>query len=100
MHLTKEQSRKRWAELRDLVVGWDPLGLIHIGSPRDEYDCLLGPLMRYLEQRAPDGIISSYLQHEFSGHFGVSAYPSEAERTRFAQTVRAWFAEHWSDTSV
>jgi hypothetical protein len=54
MRLTKEHSRERWNELRDLVIAWKPNGLIAIGSPRDEYDCLLGPLMRDLEQGAAE----------------------------------------------
>jgi hypothetical protein len=58
-----------------------------MGAPLDEYDCLLGPLMRHLEQGAPEAVISSYLEHEFSEHFGMGALPERA---------RAWFSKQWA----
>jgi hypothetical protein len=100
MGLTKEQSRKRWEELRDLLVAWDPLNLSKIGAPRDEYDCLLGPLMRHLEQGSTDNVVSSFLAHEFTDHFGVPSYAEEPDVVRFAQLARAWFSEHWSGSAV
>jgi hypothetical protein len=54
MRLTKEQSRTRWSQARDLWWTWDPIG---VGSednwPRDEYDAYLGPTFRLLEKGAP-----------------------------------------------
>jgi hypothetical protein len=100
MRLTKEQSRERYRGLRELVAEWDPLGLIALGSPRDEYDCIVGPLMRQLEQKATVEDISAYLQHEFANHFGVSRGPDATARAQFAQRARAWFSEHWRDSTL
>ncbi len=40
--ITKEQSRARWRELRDLVNDWDPVDLISVGAAEDEYECVVG----------------------------------------------------------
>ncbi len=76
---------------------WDPLGFVEMGAPRDEYDCLLGPLMRHLQQRSPDGVISSFLEHRFAHHFGCAGHPSDEERQQFIDRARAWFSEHGRD---
>ena len=50
--LSKEQSRVRWAELRRLLCEWDPIGVMDDPEwPRDEYDCMIGPVLRLLEER-------------------------------------------------
>ena len=100
MTLTKAQSRKRWAELRALVADWDPLGLLAVGGPGDEYDCLVGPLMRLLENRARGDEISAFLEGEFSGHFGLNVYPDGQERSRFVDQAQMWFSKSWPDSGV
>jgi hypothetical protein len=76
-----------------------PSRLIELGAPLDEYDCLLGPLMRHLEQGAPEAVISSYLEHEFSEHFGMGALP-ERDSIQLAHQARAWFSKQWADSMV
>ena len=44
VRLTAAVLKRRFAELRDLVNEWDPIGLIDTGASREEYDCLVGPL--------------------------------------------------------
>jgi len=93
MTVTKLDLRRRWAELRTLVAESDPLGLLAVGAPRDEYDCLLGPLMRLLQERASPEECSALLGREFSKHLGVDVPPDAGERMRFAERARAWFSE-------
>ena len=38
MELSKETSRRRWREFRDAVNDWDPIGLIELGAPKDEFN--------------------------------------------------------------
>ncbi len=61
MRLSKEHSRKRWRELRDAVNEWDPVGLIELGAPVDEYECLVGPLMRMLGKNTKEDIAIIFL---------------------------------------
>lgn len=42
MRLTKDQSRKRWAEIRALWCEFDPIGVVNsLSGPFDEYDPIL-----------------------------------------------------------
>jgi hypothetical protein len=100
MSLTKQHSRKRSKELRALLAAWDPLKLLDLGAPRDEYDCLVAPLMRHLEQGSTDNAVSSFLAQQFTDHFGVRTYAEEPDVIRFAQLARAWFSDHWSGAAV
>lgn len=97
MRLSKDQSRKRWRELRDAVNDWDPVGLIEIGAPEDEYECLVGPLMRMLEAGCSREEIADYLNQHVPDHFGASKIEG-AER--FAEGKVSWFSESWQGTTV
>ena len=89
--ITKEQSRARWRELRNLVNDWDPVHLISEGAPEDEYECVVGPLIRLFEQSSPSGNIASFLECEFEEHFGVPG----VDATAFAETASAWYRARW-----
>ena len=65
--------RQRFVELRALVNIWDPIGLIALGLPEDEYDCIVGPVLRLLESHKSRHEIASYLDCEMSEHFGLSS---------------------------
>ena len=97
MRLSKEDSRKRWRELRNAVNAWDPEGLIGIGAPEDEYECLVGPLMRMLEKGSDPEEIANYLNQHLPDHFGGSK-PKESQR--FAKGIVEWFSAHWKGTAV
>ena len=97
MRVSKEDSRRRWRELRGAVNDWDPIGLIELGSPEDEYECLVGPLMRMLEKDSCPEEIASYLTKHIPDHFGVSP-PDGAQE--FAEGIVNWFLAHWKNTTV
>jgi hypothetical protein len=86
----KAESRLRWSELRDLVNAHDPIGLIATGAPKDEYECIVGPLMRLLEHSAPAHEIGSFLETEFRTHFGSPI--SEAGAMELTTRAQAWYA--------
>ena len=96
MRLTKEQSRKRWNELRDLAFRWDPIGFAK-SLPRDEYDCVLGPLLSMLESGATVEEIDAYLKRELSEHFGLSPTNPQAPE-RLAIEAKEWLEREWRDT--
>lgn len=88
--LSKKDSRARWRELRDLINAWDPIGLIEVGCPPDEYECVVGPIMRILEQGAPTVHITEYVLKEFPDHFGVPV--PELSAASFATRASYWFS--------
>jgi hypothetical protein len=97
--LSKEQSRVRWAELRGLLNEWDPIGVTAVpGDPRDEYDCLAGPVMRMLEDGASQSQIIDFLRREITEHFGLP--PGRSDVGSAARRIRKWFKERWAGTRV
>ena len=96
MGLTKQQSRARWRELQDLALGWNPIGLADL--PADEYDCVVGLLLRMLERRATAGEIASRLQAELRDHFGLE--PDPVRESAFAARAITWFRERWAKFST
>ena len=94
MRLTAQQLRVRYRELRDLVNSWDPVGLIADGAPINEYDCLVGPILRCLEGHQPASSIAEYLKREFGDRFGVPLRDPE----NFAAQAIAWYSQRWPDT--
>jgi hypothetical protein len=92
MRLTAAALKQRFAELRDLVNEWDPIGLIELGAPRDEYDCLVGPILRHLEANNSVHEIAAFLDRQMVDHFGVSGVTGSQT---FAAKVQAWYVERW-----
>jgi hypothetical protein len=83
--------RQRGRELRALLNEWDFLGVVREGGPTDEYDCLLWPLLRLLEQGATDDQIADYLKTEMGEHFGQG--PNVRRPIAVARRMRlAWTA--------
>ncbi len=80
--MIKEESRRRWKELREIVNRWDPIAVFRMDSewPRDEYECVTGPLMRMLEAGRNADDITDYLEKEVREHFGIEPVPGAAAR--------------------
>ena len=97
MRLTRTELRQRYAELREIINGWDPIGVFTMpGGPRDEYDCVVGPLMRRLENGEPVEAVAQYLSEEFTDHFGLSI--SEERIHTWAAQAREWYHSRWPAT--
>ncbi len=77
---------------------WDPIGVMgDTDWPRDEYDCLLSPLLRRLEQGCPEAEIAAYLEKEIKDHFGLD--PSYYNFGSVASRLIEWYRKHWSGTA-
>jgi GrpB-like predicted nucleotidyltransferase (UPF0157 family) len=74
-------------ELEALVKAWDPIGLIALGAPVDEYACIVGPTLSLLQRHASYAEIARYLLTEFRDHFGVTI----ADPAPFVERAVAWF---------
>jgi hypothetical protein len=102
MRLDKEQSGKRWSEIRDLWNAWDPIG-VRPGSegPEDEYDNYLGPSLRLLERGASSDEITEYLAHIVGEYMGMGENGiKHSDPHSFAATLQAWFSSKWAGTHV
>jgi hypothetical protein len=72
MKLNKQESRKRWDEIRNLWCQCDPIGVMSdLDWSRDEYDSYLGPSLRYLEQNASVEEIAEYLSYIVCDYMGL-----------------------------
>jgi hypothetical protein len=95
VRLTKQESRQRSSQLNDLLCEWDPIGVMSLGAPRDEYDCLIGPLTTLLESGATTADIGRFLRKELVDHFGLS--PDHYDFVATANRFRTWFDRSWRD---
>jgi len=97
LRLNRAELRVRFRELRDLVNAWDPIGVMADPDwPRDEYECVVGPLLRQLEEEAPVKEIAAFLHHEFTDHFGLNV--SRKSTRAWAEAAVNWYAQRWSGT--
>lgn len=96
MRLSAQELKRRYRELRDLVNEWDPQGLIEAGAPEDEYDCVVGPLLRRLEAKESPEEIAAFLTSEMAEHFGMGI----PEALPFAIKTHAWYTERWPDSEA
>jgi hypothetical protein len=71
----KNQIKKERKKLSQLVNKWDPLGLIKIGSPEDEYDCLSDKVYSMLNRNVQEEAMITEIALEFENHFGCPVKP-------------------------
>jgi hypothetical protein len=95
--LTRDQLRQRYTELRDLINRWDPIGVMDDPAwPRDEYDCLVGPVLRHLEAGHAREVIVTDLTHELADHFGLDR--AAIQPHDFVERATVWYADRWAGT--
>ena len=94
MPLGKREIGQRSSQLNALIYEWDPIGVGPDG-PRDEYECLVGPLLTMLQSGATQNEITFYLETELVEHFGL--HPNRDNIIQAASRVRAWFDRAWKD---
>jgi hypothetical protein len=77
--IARKAQRLRARELGKLVADWDPLGVVEAGGPADEYDCLVSPLFKVLDQQPSVQEVTSFLVSALDEHFGVDASASNLD---------------------
>lgn len=95
--LTKEQSRKRWRQLRDFWNEWDPIGVSPNNSgPTDEYDSYLGETLRRLESNSSIDELAKYLSWVVGDYMGMGSTGVECSKPiEFAERLHSWFSKSW-----
>jgi hypothetical protein len=91
--MNKVESRLRWRELTAMVNEWDPVGLIAAGAPNDEYDCIVGDVLRALERGDSEAALAHYLKEHIGDHFGADPGDPAAFAIKAAVWYRARIAE-------
>jgi hypothetical protein len=97
LHLSRAELRERFRELRDLINAWDPIGVLDDPDwPRDEYEGLVGPVLRRLEAGDTPAQLAAYLRAEARDRFGLDpdGCPPEAAAARMV----AWYRTRWPGT--
>ncbi len=98
--LSKEESRQRWAELRDLWNQYDPIGVMgYPNSPKDEYDSYVGWTMRCLEQNVSLNDIVDNIEEIVREGMGLSHFDRN-EANLYAQRMIDWYRDKWEGTYV
>ncbi|MFA5882798.1 MAG: hypothetical protein WDA60_03010 [Acidimicrobiia bacterium] len=69
-------------------MAWDPIGVADALEAQDEYDCLIGPLMRQLSADVSDTEIGDWLLTEMRERFGMT--PNGDGRGLAAELERWW----------
>lgn len=60
------------ARLTVLMNDFDPCGLIGLGAPPDEYDCLTHQIFSFIQKNKSRNEIKELILHEIEHHFGWS----------------------------
>lgn len=74
-------------QLLTLINGWDPVGRLQAGGPRDAYESVADKLLTLLEQKASKEEIAKFLDDEILARFGAAAHGS----AQFATKALTWF---------
>ena len=85
----RESAQESQSQVRHLLMEWDPLGVSDLPEAADEYDCLIGPLLRRLSDDADTRSLAQWISSERFRRFGVAA--DEARDTRLAEALIAWW---------
>jgi hypothetical protein len=83
----RKSLRTRRDQLSTLLNGWDPVGLLKEGAPRDEYDYIVDKLLALLSRNVGKEEVAAFLAREVSDHFGTTA----PDASQFAAKAVAWF---------
>ena len=96
MRLERAQSRQRWRELRDMVNAWDPVGLMAIGAPPDEYEDIVSEVLRALERRES----AQQLAASLTGYIPAQYGSGPRDPSAFAAQAVEWYESRWPDSAV
>ena len=70
-----------------MVTEEDPIGLIRLGAPADEYDPEIGTILPRLKEASSIVALRRIVHEEFSSWFGVETAGSEEQYGRVAERI-------------
>ena len=95
--LQRARDRRLIEEVRSRVLRWDPVGLVGLGAPIDEYDCLVGPLTSRLIAKTPAPDLADQLELEIEQHFGMGR-PGTARQ--FVDQLAQWYLNFSASSDI
>ena len=73
-----------------MLLEWDPIGVSDEPEAADEYDCMIGPLLRQLFDGASIESLAAWIAEERTEHFGLDR-DAEAD-IALATDLSQWWA--------
>jgi len=93
----KAEFARQADDVRALLLKWDPIGVLDKPEAADEYDCMIGPLLRLLRDGADANTLHGWIAKERTGHFGLD--PNNCGDRALAETLAAYWADRTDDRS-
>jgi len=92
----RDRTRESQRQVRDLLLGWDPIGVAGTDSAEDEYDFMISPLMHLLHDGADREAIARWIASQ-RDYMGLGPDDLGADR-RLAVDLANWWYRRTSDT--
>jgi hypothetical protein len=94
----KHRTRESGRQARELLLGWDPIGIAENAAAADEYDCMISPLLHQLHDGTSERELRRWLKAEVEDHFGMRA--DRRRERRLAAELISWWTERSSSPPV
>ena len=89
--LMKSNYKQNSLALREILNESDFIGIYPSkGGPKDEYDCMIGPILSRLSKRITKEELETYLIKELKEHFGI-AHPQLIQMSKATEKIMAWW---------
>lgn len=87
--VSERDGKEQMREVRALLMKWDAIGVADAPEAADEYDCMIGPLVRHLRDGADAALLRDWIARERVDHFGLSV-DMGADRALADALLRWW----------
>lgn len=87
----EQDGKALMREVRALLMEWDAIGVADAPEAADEYDCMIGPLVRHLRDGADAVVLRDRIARERVDHVGLST-DLDADRA-LADALLHWWNE-------
>ena len=98
-----QKYKSDFEQLRKLVNSFDPISLIVVGAPEDEYDCLTGKILSYVYNQKTKIEMTNMVRHEIENHFGLVIEEEFKEKfniesEKFIDSIYGYFEQYENKT--
>jgi hypothetical protein len=77
-------------ELRELLLRWDPIGVVREPDwPQDEYDAFIDPITERLREGAGEAELTEFLEGAVREHLGLE--PNHEREAALARELVRWW---------
>lgn len=84
------QEKQFLSEFNKILNNWDFIGVLPFeGGPKDEYDCLIPPILGLLNKGTKEEEVASLLNKKLEDHFGLN--PKLYYTGKIAREILGWW---------